>query len=422
MGYAARVLAAVVMGERLDEAMARVLANGPRAAGSRAAVRDMAYAAVRQLGLVQALAKRLNARVPEPALAALQWVGLSQLLEPLRHPGTIVDQLVDAAQASPDTRAGAGFLNATLRRFLREQAALVTAVRDDPVARHNHPAWWIEQLRQDHPQDWQGILEAGNTRPPFVVRVNSRHMAAQDYCRHLRDRGLAGEPVGPQAVRVTPPCPVDELPGWAEGWVSVQDAAAQWAALLLAPADGERVLDACAAPGGKTTHLLERARCEVIALDTSEARLAKVAENLSRCGLRATLKQGDAREPSSWWDGRPFDRILVDAPCSASGIVRRHPDVRWLRRRSDLATLARQQGQILAALWPVLRPGGTLLYATCSVFRAEGDGVVSRFVSQHADARLLSPPAGLVSGYLLPGAGSGFDQDGFYYGLIEKRP
>lgn len=422
MALAAIAVGCVDRGERLDEALARVLAHNPLASASRPAVRDMAYETVRQLGLAKHLAERLNARTPPPALAALQWLGLVQLIAPHRHPATVVDQLVQAAREAPDTRAGAGFLNATLRRFLREQPTLFAHAQTDQVARHNYPAWWITRLQHDHPEQWQAILDAGNARPPFVIRVNRRRVTVSDYCLELARRGMQGEPVGPQAVRVSPPCAVTELPGWGDGWVSVQDAAAQWAAPLLAPSDGDRVLDACAAPGGKTGHLLELAHCDLTALDLSPQRLARVSDNLNRLGLRARLMQGDARDPSAWWDGQPFDRILVDAPCSASGVVRRQPDVRWLRRRRDLATLAVQQGQILSALWPLLRPGGTLLYATCSIFRVEGDALIASFMSRHPDARPGSVPQGLPCGYLLPGSGSGVDQDGFFYGLIEKQP
>ncbi|MCM5571319.1 16S rRNA (cytosine(967)-C(5))-methyltransferase RsmB [Burkholderiaceae bacterium FT117] len=410
----------------LDAALAAAERSGRLPEASRAAVRDMAHEAARRLGLVDALAAALNRRPPAPRLAALQAVALSQLVEPIRAEAVIVDQAVEAARAAPDTAPAAGFLNATLRRFLREREGLLAAAREDPVARWNHPRWWIEQLRRDHPADWQAVLAAADRPPPMVLRVNLRHGSVPAYLDRLERAGLAAARVGEQALRLERAVPVDALPGWSDGDVSVQDAGAQLAAPLLAPRDGERVLDACAGPGGKTTHLLELADCELTALDVDESRLAPVRENLARLGQRARVVEGDARRPEGWWDGRPFDRILVDAPCTASGIVRRHPDIRWLRRRRDLATLSARQSEILAALWPLLRPGGKLLYATCSVFAVENESVVASFLASHADAGRLPLAARIgdadeAIAQLLPVSTSLRDHDGFFYALLEKR-
>jgi len=437
MALAARAIEALAAGRSLPLALDSVCEAQPAgslSAASLAAIRDIAHGTCRQLGLVRALARRLNSRPPPARLAALQWVALAQLLEPMRAEAVIVDQAVTAAHQEPHGAAFARFLNATLRRFGRDREALLAAARSEPQARWNFPPWWIEQLSAEQPQAWQAILQASNALPPMSLRVNCRHGGPEAYLAQLAAAGHPARRVGPQALVLDRPCPVERLPGWDEGWVTVQDAGAQMAAPLLAPRDGERVLDACAGPGGKATHLLELADCTLTALDVGEARLRPVRENLARLRLgggpagTATLLAGDARQPAQWWDGKPYDRILLDAPCTASGIVRRHPDIRWLRRRSDLATLSRQQSEMLAALWPLLRPGGKLLFATCSVFCAEGVSVIDGFLADRRDASRLelrwrfdSAAAEPVS-QLLPTAEPARDHDGFFYALLEKRP
>lgn len=427
---ASAALAQVRAGHLLPPALAAAEKAQQLPAASRGAMQEFAYHAVRKLGSCEAIATRLNARPPAPALAALQLVVLAQLLEPgRRHEAVIVDQAVEAARSQPVMRPGAPFLNATLRRFLRERDLLLEAAMATPEGRWNHPAWWIEQLRRDHPQHWAQILEADNLPPPMTLRVNQRRVDVNTYLRLLAQMNMNGVVLGPQAIRLDAPCDVARLPGFADGLISVQDLAAQLAAPLLQVGDGMRVLDACAAPGGKTTHLLELADCELTAIDSDPQRLARVDENLVRLGLRASLRAADAANPSAWWDGKPFQRILLDAPCSASGIVRRHPEIRWLRRRRDLATLSRQQSEMLAALWPLLEPGGKLLYATCSVFQAEGERVVSGFLSTHPDA-LREPLAWhwegdeqqTPLGQLRPCSEPRRDHDGFFYALISKRP
>lgn len=397
---------------------------------SRAAARDIAYGATRRLGTARALAARLNGRDPVPAMAALQLVGLSELLAPQRrHEAVIVDQLVSAARADPALAPAAAFLNATMRRFLRERVALEAAIADEPEARWNHQAWWIDAVRTDHPRHWEAVLQASQQLPPMALRINPRRTSLPAYLERLQAQGRTARQVGPSALVLGQPCDVADLPGFAQGDVSVQDLAAQLAAPLLGVQPGERVLDACAAPGGKTAHLLELTDCRLTALDSDAGRLARVRENLARLGGQAEICHGDAADPQGWWDGRRFHRILLDAPCSASGIARRHPDVRWLRRRSDLATMARRQSEMLAALWGLLEPGGTLLFATCSVFRAEGEQVVTRFCAATRDAArqpLVWQWHGDAQhhriGHLLPHSSANRDHDGFFYALIQKRP
>ena len=425
LNHTADAVQAVRAGQSLNVA----LANCPAAA--RPGTQALSFHALRWLGAAQVLRTQLAPKPPPPAVDALLLTALALLWPPAAAPyaeHTLVDQAVDAARQR--AKPSAAFVNAVLRRFLRERDAQVAAALRDPVVRFNHPRWWIDRLKADWPAHWQAILDADNQHPPMTLRVNARHGSAAAYVTRLAGQGIAAEAVGAEAVVLGQPCPVFQLPGFAQGDVSVQDAAAQRAAPLLIGAGlkpGAHVLDACAAPGGKTAHLLELADLDVLALDRDPARLTRVHETLARLGLAARTIAADAGDPAAWWDGRPFDAILLDAPCSAAGIVRRHPDVRWLRRGSDIAALAAIQARLLDALWPLLAPGGRLLYCSCSVFRAEGQDQIDAFLQHQPDAALAASPAS--PGHLLPlpdnrAERSGHEiraaADGFFYALIEK--
>jgi 16S rRNA (cytosine967-C5)-methyltransferase len=429
---AAQAVADLLTGHRLPDALDARTASLPPS--SRAPARDMAYQTVRALGRLRALTSRLNGRDPLPAIAALQWVALAQLLDPIRPAAVIVDQAVSAARTLSRSPAGAAsFLNATLRRFGRERDGLLAEIADDRVVRYEHPEWWLDRLLQDYPDDWQAIAQAGNRHAPLVLRVNLQRIDLAACAARLAQAGIATRVVGPQALALERAVPVEAIPGFAQGDVSVQDAGAQMAARLLDLADGQRVLDACAAPGGKSCHILELAQVELLAIDVDANRCRRIEGNLARAGVpvaaaTVTVQTADALRPDTWWDGRPFDRILLDAPCSASGIVRRHPDVRWLRRRGDIATLAAGQRRMLQALWPLLRPGGKLLYVTCSVFPDEGAVVIERFLESQSDASQLpldwTWPDGHTEpvGQLLPRSEPMREHDAYFYALLTKRP
>jgi 16S rRNA (cytosine967-C5)-methyltransferase len=425
----ADALQAVRSGRSLNDALAAVPVE------LRPGVQALTFNALRQLGATLQVLRGLAPKAPAPRIEALLCVALA-LLWPAQRPAyashTLVDQAVGAVRRR--TPAAAAFVNAVLRRFMREREARVVAALQSPVATWNHPAWWIEQLQRDWPDHWPALLAAANQHPPMTLRVNRRRGSGADYQRRLAAQGqparLLDDPAfGGQAVVLAQPCPVDALPGFADGDVSVQDASAQRAALLLL-ADaglrpGARVLDACAAPGGKTAHLLELAELDLLALDSDARRLARVGDTLRRLRLQAELKAGDAGQPAAWWDGRPFDAILLDAPCSGSGIVRRHPDIRWLRRPGDLPALAALQTRLLDALWPLLKPGGRLLYATCSVFKCEGQAQTDAFLQRHGAAAAALHPAS--PGHLLTvpdnhseAVSSELLHDGFYLALIRK--
>jgi len=426
---AALAVRRVLDGATLSAALAAVAPPGGDDAGRRRAlVQELAYGTLRRWGTLAAIVDALKSKpFSDPALPVLVAVAIYQLDHLRAPPFAVVDHAVNAA-ARVARPAAKGLVNALLRRYLREHDALVTAVMRDPVAQWSHPRWWIERVAADHPQDWETILAAGNEHPPLALRVNARATSRDAFIAACAAASIVAVPAGAAGIIIDPPRPIAEIPGYAEGWFAVQDLGAQLAGPLLALESGQRVLDACAAPGGKTTHVVELADVELVALDSDASRLARLTENLARLrhdDRRVRVVAGDAARPGGWWDGRAFDRILIDAPCSASGVVRRHPDGKWLRRASDIASYRREQVRILDALWPCLADGGLMLYATCSVFRAENEDAVAAFCARHADA-LREPinfAAAVVArgGQLLPSLpGAAHNQDGFFYALLKK--
>ncbi|MEO8347134.1 MAG: 16S rRNA (cytosine(967)-C(5))-methyltransferase RsmB [Betaproteobacteria bacterium] len=417
----------VFAGMALPSALAAV-DDGSELRG-RTLVQELAYGTLRHWGRYEALTRALAAKpIADGKLAALVAVALYQLDHTSAPPFAIVDRAVEAAAliARPQAKA---LVNAMLRRYLRERDALnAQVVAASPVALWSYPRWWIGRVEADHPQHWQQILAVGNERPPLSLRINRRVSTRETLLARFAAEGVTAIAAGAQGMIVDPPLPVTALPGFAEGAFSVQDLGAQLAALLLAVGDGMRVLDACAAPGGKASNILELADVELVALDRDEARLVKVRENFARLKLahrENAVVVGDAGQPYAWWDGRRFDRILVDVPCTASGIVRRHPDAKWLRRKSDLTDLAVEQRRILKALWPLLTPGGLLLYVTCSVFAGENEARVRQFMAETPDALretlIFDPEIRHDGGQLLPsGKGTRHNQDGFFYALLRK--
>jgi 16S rRNA (cytosine967-C5)-methyltransferase len=381
---------------------------------------------------LDALVERLLSRPGQqltPQLRSLAVVGLCQLLYTSIPSHAAVAETVNATRLIGEPRAS-GFLNAILRRFQREGAQLCASVDADIAIRTSHPRWLVDALSSDWPARSAAILDANNERPAFWLRVNRLRCSGAEYRERLAVQGMTVAAVGhtPETLLLDKAVDVHQLPGFSEGWVSVQDAAAQLAAHLVAPRPKERILDACAAPGGKSCHLLELQPelGELVAVDVSAARLVRIEENLSRLGLRARLIAGDAADPAAWWDGKPFDRILLDVPCSATGVIRRHPDIKLLRRPEDIVTLAQRQGRLLWSMWPLLAPGGRLVYASCSALSAENSAVIAEFLGKQSQAREVT--ARLVAQLGLPAAGGiGYAiaagtaaMDGFYYACLEK--
>jgi 16S rRNA (cytosine967-C5)-methyltransferase len=381
----------------------------------RAVAQDLTYGTLRFYGRIQSvISQLLDKPLTHEGVHRLLLVALYQLLYDKASAHTVVNQAVEAAATFRKSWAK-GLVNAVLRNYLRRVAEFSDTDLQDEVATYSYPQWWIDKLKQQYPETWQAILESGNTHPPMSLRINLRKTSPQDYSAMLSAQDIAHQLIGQQAVILSKPLPVEQLPGFLDGTVSVQDYGAQFAAELLNVVPGMRVLDACCAPGGKTSHILELADVEMLALDHDAQRLERVQSNLDRLNLRASLQVGDAAKPDSWWDGKPFDRILADVPCSASGIVRRHVDIKWLRREVDVQTFAAQQAQILSSLWQLLAKGGKLLYATCSIFHEENQRQIDRFLEQHKDATQLNLTHP-KNGQLIPCA----EHDGFFYALLQK--
>ena len=411
---AARMVARVAAGHSLADQFGPPADEAARSA--RAALVDLTHGTLRRYGRVQAIVSVLSRRVaPDAMVQALLWCSLYALESGRYADYTVVDQAVRASGLLERWTAK-GYVNGVLRTWLRERPAIEARIRADEEARLQHPRWWIDILRRAYPQAWEPVLAAGNAHPPMTLRVNTRRIAPAAYAERLAQAGMRAQALGGEALLLERPVPVERLPGFAEGDVSVQDAGAQRAAGLLDLEPGQRVLDACAAPGGKAAHILERADVALTALDIDASRCERIVRNLQRLALHATVRAADCAHPDAWWDGAPFDRILADVPCSASGVARRHPDIKWLRRAGDPAAFAARQAALLRALWRLLAPGGKLLYVTCSVFPQENHDVVRDFVGEAQGARMLSLPDGLPPQWLPESR-----HDGFYSALIQKK-
>lgn len=429
---AAAVLAQIMnQGSSLSAALPPALAK-LRAPAERALAQELCFGAVRWyprlvVVLDSLLDKPLKTR--DADVRCLLLLGLYQLIHMRIPDHAAVTETVAAAKALGKPWAS-GLVNAILRGFLRDREGLLAEVDRDETAATAHPTWLLEEIKAAWPDDWRAIIAANNQRPPMTLRVNARQKEQQvlreDYLTRLAQAGMTASPASRtmHGVILDQPVDVEHLPGFGTGEVSVQDAAAQLAAMLLDVRPGQHVLDACAAPGGKTAHLLElQPDIDLTALDSDAGRLRRVEENLRRLHLHARVIQGDAALPDAWWDGAPFDRILLDAPCSATGVIRRHPDIKLLRRPEDISALAQTQTRLLEALWPLLKPGGMLLYATCSILPQENEQQMTRFLAGHADAaeQVIGAAWGRpvsAGRQILPGEDN---MDGFFYACVQKQ-
>jgi len=417
LAAAAALVARVAAGRSLSAQWERIALDGTESApAARGALADLCYGTLRRYGRSQAIVAALSRRAgaADPLVEALLWCALYAIDSGRYADYTVVDQAARAC-ASIQRLGAKGYVNAVLRGYLRMGPALAARLAADPVAQFQHPDWWIERVRAAHPAQWQQVLTAGNTHPPMCLRVNTRRISADACAAQLAADGIRTRSIGPSALLLEKPVPVDRLPGFASGQFSVQDAGAQRAAGLLDLHAGQRVLDACAAPGGKSAHILESADVSLTAMDIDAARCAEVSRNLARLGLAAAVRVADCSSAAVWSNGPGYDRILADVPCSASGVARRHPDMKWLRRVADIEAFARRQALILDALWRALAAGGKLLYVTCSVFAEENEAVIDAFAARAPDVRRARLADGGPA-HLLPCA----EHDGFYFALLEK--
>lgn len=420
---AARAVAAVLSGRNLTLALPEAIKAFPKAtAQQKGGGADLSYGTLRFYGEARScLSQLLEKPLSHKNIEALLLVAIYQLLHDVAKEFVIVNEAVKAASATKQKWAK-GLVNGVLRNFLRQKEALLNQVQREESAKYSYPQWWINHLKQQYRQDWQHILAVGQQHPPMTLRVNQRQMTASAYALLLQRQGIEVEHISHAAVMLEQPVPVEQLPGFFDGVVSVQDYGAQLAASLLDVKDGMRVLDACSAPGGKACHLLELADIDLTAVDSDASRLKRVAENLERLHLSANLIAADV---ANWQSDILFDRILADVPCTASGIVRRHVDIKWLRRKADIVSFTQQQQQILSNLWNLLAKGGKLLYATCSIFAEENQQQIDRFLQQHVDASLLSlqltesetKQLNLQRGQLVPSN----NHDGFFYAVLQKN-
>lgn len=419
---AAIAVSNVLSGRNLTLALPDALKIYPTATPQqRGAAADLSYGTLRFYGEVNAyLTQLLEKPLSNAHITALLLVAIYQLLHDKADDFTVVNQAVKAASYAKPKWAK-GLVNGVLRNFLRQKEALAEKIKTDEVAVYSYPQWWINKLKSQYSSAWAAILNTGNQHPPMTLRVNIRKSNAQEYCQLLARKDIEALPLGAQAVMLTKPLPVEQIPGFADGVVSVQDYGAQLAAPLLEAQPGMRVLDACSAPGGKTGHILELADVDLTALDNDAGRLNRVESNLKRLNLCADLQLGDA---AIWRADKPFDRILADVPCTASGIVRRHVDIKWLRRESDIASFCAQQTVILANLWQLLAKGGKLLYVTCSIFNEENQQQIDDFLQKNSDATQLpllltkeiDKNIQIANGQLIPSS----QHDGLFYALLQK--
>lgn len=413
-------LAQVLKGRNLDHALtdARREAKGRLTDHERASIQDAGYGVLRYRTEIEGVLQQLYAkRQPLPPLDALLMVAAYQLLHTRTAHHAVVSHAVETAceLAGP---ASKGFVNGVLRNLLRQREVLLQQAHDTVEGRFSHPAWWVEKLQEQYPDRWQAMLEVAQQHPPMALRVNRRHNSRDQYQQRLLQAGMVATPMGGDGLVLDQAVPVGQLPGFDQGDVSVQDASAQYAAELLALHPGQRVLDACAAPGGKTGQILEHGNgLDVWALDQDVGRVKKLEATLNRLKVSARCQVADASRTEAWWDGKPFDRVLLDAPCSGSGVVRRHPDIKWLRRPEDIPALAGVQACLLDALWPVLGRGGRLVYATCSVFSEENQEQSEAFLARHPDAKEMPVEDPLFDrGQIFPDS----THDGFFYAVFRK--
>ena len=421
---AAQVLESIFGGQSIDSALE---ASGLPQERKRVA-QGLVFETYRNIALAEALCKILTAKPPKPLIKALILIALIQLQTKRREEYTVVNEVVQAAKKLDENPKVSGFVNAVLRRFCRERQSLIKRCNSQESVKCNAPSWWIKRYKEALGEKADSVFKVQHEHPPLSLRINKLKTTVADYLKVLQENGLKGSQVGAHGIVLESPVPVEKIPGFFEGLVSVQDVGSQLAADILDAKDGMRVLDACAAPGGKTGHIAESSKVKILALEIDPSRAEKIKENMGRLSLDCEVQVADASDVKNWWNGEPFDRILLDAPCTASGIVRRQPDIPWSRQPGDIEKLSKMQKRLLERLWPLVKKGGRLLYAVCSVFPQEGEKQIARFLEGFPDACLVpfeGAPSGqlrLIPTELRDAEGKILEvHDGFFYALLKKK-
>lgn len=424
IGLAAQVWRKIKEGNSIEKAIGQVHYHSGKL---KAAVQSIVFFTTRKRALIDWIVKELVQKKPQEDVLSILEISLGLLNSPKENAFTVVNQAVQLTKESPSTRSTSNFVNAVLRRYLREKEQLLKRAMAEEEVKFNAPNWWIEKYKAVFGKETEKIFALQNIQPPMTLRVNRRKTTPTEMLVELLGNEINAKPVGRDGLILCSPLPVEQIPGFREGKLSVQDAGSQLAAQLLGAKNGMKVLDACAAPGGKTAHILELADVDMLAIEINPERAKSIRENMDRLGLKAEIKVADAGKTSMWWDGKKFDRILLDAPCTASGIVRRHPDIPWLRRPEDIKSLAQTQQFLIEKLWSLLTKGGRMLYSVCSVFDEEGPEQIQRFIERTDGCKLI--PIGKDGETLLklwPEQSDRKDgfwpsvHDGFFYALIEK--
>ena len=417
---AAKIVEQVLLGKNLDKSFQLVLSKYNNEEENLPQIKDMTYGAIRDLGKSNFYINKLvKNKIENLCIESLLHIVLFQINHARSNDFTLVNQAVDAAKKIDHKKSS--FINAVLRNFLRNKDNLQKELNENESAMYSYPKWWIEKVKKQYPQNWQEILNIGNQRPPLTLRINSKKIAIKDYSNTLNKQAIDHTLVSDECLIIKKPLDVNKIPGFLDGKVSVQDMGAQLAAHIIDLKNNQKVLDACSAPGGKACHMLELNKIQLTAIESDEQRALKIIDNLKRQGLIAKVLNERINNQNGWWDKEYFDRILLDVPCSASGIVRRHVDIKWLRRLNDFQNFADNQLLLLKAAWPMLKEGGKLLYVTCSIFEEENRGVIEEFKQGESNVLEIDIkfPSNIshIKNQVLPSD----NHDGLFYALLQKK-
>ena len=416
----AMIVEQVLMGKNLDKSFKLILKKYNNEIENIPQIKDMVYGAIRDLGKSYFYINKLvKNKIENKCLESLLHVVFFQINNSRSNDFTLVNQAVDAAKRIDHKKSS--FINAVLRNFLRNKNNLQKQLKDNESAMYSYPNWWIKKVKEQYPKNWKMILDVGNQHPPQALRINLRKIGVKEYSRLLNENGIDYKLVGGECLIINKPMEISKIPGFLDGKISIQDFAAQLAAHIIDLKKNQKVLDACSAPGGKACHMLELNTIKLLAVESDKQRIIKIEDNIKRQGLKVKILNKKISRQNEWWDKQHFDRILLDVPCSASGIIRRHVDIKWLRRINDLKKFADNQLILLKSVWPMLKKNGKLLYVTCSIFEEENRNIIEKFIKESNNVSELNInfPSNIVhiKNQLLPSD----NHDGLFYALLQKN-